>query len=97
MPPDFDVHTATIDALVAVCSSVSCKTLNEAPNGSGRRVVKVSKQAVIKFGIEVTESEAKNQRGVYLLLDPSIVRVSQIYRFFTKGQHGYIVMKYIKG
>ncbi len=97
MPPGFDVHTATIDALVAVCSSVSCETLGGAPNGSGRRVVKVSEQAVIKFGIGVTESEANNQRGAYLLLDPSIVRVPQVYRFFTNGQHGYIVMEYIKG
>lgn len=97
MPPDLDTRTATIDALVAVCSSASCTTLGGAPYGSGRRVVKISEQAVIKFGIGVTESEANNQRGAYQLLDPSIVRVPQVYRFFTKGQYGYIVMEYIKG
>lgn len=97
MPPDLDIRTATIDALVAVCSSASCTTLGGAPNGSGRRVVKISEQAAIKFGIGVTESEANNQRGAYQLLDPSIVRVPQVYRFFTKGQYGYIVMEYIKG
>ncbi|KAL9127499.1 MAG: hypothetical protein Q9175_007718 [Cornicularia normoerica] len=95
--PDINVHTATIDILVAVCSSASCKTLGGAPNGSGRRIVKISEQVVIKFGIGVTESEANNQREAYLLLDPCIVRVPRVYRFFTKGQHGYIVMEYIKG
>lgn len=84
MPPNLDVHTVTIDALVVVCSSVSCKTLGGAPNGSGRRVVKILEQTVIKFGIGVTKSEANIQRGAYLLLDPSIVHVPQVYRFFTK-------------
>ena len=45
----------------------------------------------------VTESEANNQKEAYLLLNPSIVRVPRVYRFFSKGQHGYIVMEYIEG
>ena len=97
MFPEIDVHTATIDVLVAVCSSPSCETLGEAPEGSGRRIVRISEQAVVKFGIGVTECEANNQSGAYLLLDPRVVRVPQVYRFFTKGQYGYIVMEYIKG
>ena len=95
--PTIDVHTATVDALVALCSSGSCKRLGEAPEGSGRSVVKISEQVVIKFGLRVTESEANNQREAYRLLDPSIVRVPQVYRFFTKGQRGYLAMEYIKG
>lgn len=95
--PEINIHTATIDALVAFCSSASCETLGEASYTSGRRIVKVSEQAVIKFGIGVAESEANNQRGAYRLLDPSIVRVPEVYRFFTKGRYGYIVMEYIKG
>ena len=86
-----DVHTATIDALVAICSSASYKTLGEAPNGSDRRIVKISEQAVIKFDIGVTESEANNQRGAYLLLDLSIVRIPRVYRFFIKRQYDYII------
>ena len=92
-----DVHTATTDALVAVCSSASYERLDGEISGSGRRVIKVSEQAVIKCGIRVTESEANNQREAYLLLDPSIVRVPRVYRFFTQGQRGYLVMEYIKG
>ena len=96
-PPEIDIHTATIDALVAICSSPSCEILGEILEGSGRRVVKISEQAVIKFGIRITESEANNQIGAYLLLEPSIVRVPWVYRFFTKGNYGYIVMEYSKG
>ena len=98
VPPKIDVHTATIDALVALCSSASCETLG-GPSSiiCGRRIVKVSDQAVIKFGIGVTESEANNQRGAYQLLNPSIVRIPQVYRFFNQGQYGYIIMEYIKG
>ena len=96
--PEIDVHTATVDALVAFCSSASCERLGKGsdPTFIGR-VVKVSEQAVIKFGIEVTESEANNQRGAYRLLDPSIVRVPRVYRFFRHGRNGYIVMEYIEG
>ena len=95
--PKIDVHTATADAIVAACSSASCRTLDETLNRSGRSVVKISEKEVIKFGLGVTESEANNQREAYQLLDPSIVRVPQVYRFFTKGECGYIVMEYIKG
>ena len=93
-----DVHTATVDALVAFCSSGSCEILDKGSDPAcGGRIVKASEQAVIKFGIGVTESEANNQRGAYQLLDPSIVRVPRVYRFFSQGQNGYIIMEYIKG
>ena len=96
--PEIDVHTATVDALVAFCSSPSCERLGEGYDiVCGRKIVKVSEQAVIKFGIGVTETEAYNQRGAYHLLDSSIVRVPRVYRFFIQGQNGYLVMEYIKG
>ena len=96
--PEIDVHTATVDVLVAFCSSASYETLGEGSDIiCGRKIVKVSEQAVIKFGIGVTESEANNQRGAYQLLDPSIVRVPRVYRFFSQGRNGYLIMEYIKG
>ena len=96
--PEIDVHTATVDALVAFCSSESRERLGQGSDTSfAGRVVKISESAVIKFGIEVTESEANNQRGAYQLLDPSIVRVPRVYRFFRQGRNGYIVMEYIEG
>ena len=95
--PGIDVHSATIDALVAFCSKPSCRTLDAASSISSRRIIKASEQAVIKFGVGVTESEANNQKGAYALLDSSIVRVPRVYRFFTKGEYGYIVMEYIEG
>ena len=94
--PKIDVRTATVDAIVAACSSASCRKLNETPGMVGRSVVKISEREVIKFGLGVTESEANIQREAYRLLDPSIVRVPQVYRFFTKGEYGYLIMEYIK-
>lgn len=90
MHSEIDVDTATVDALVAFCSRASCETLGERSGiVYGGRIVKVSEQAVIKFGIGVTESEANNQRGAYQLLDPSIVRVPRVYRFFSQGRNGW--------
>lgn len=96
--PEIDVHTATVDVLVAFCSSASYEALGEGPDIiCGRKIVKVSEQAVIMFGIGVTESEANNQRGAYRLLDPRIVRVPRVYRFFSQRRNGHLIMEFIKG
>lgn len=95
MPFDFDIHIATINTLIALCSSASCQILSRTSYGSGKRIVKISEQVVIKFGIGVTESEANNQRRTYLLFDSKVVRVLRVYRFFIEKQYGYIVMKYM--
>ena len=73
MSPEINVHTATVDAIVAFCLSASCKTIGEALGTWGRKVVKVSEQEVIKFGLGVTESVANNQKGAYSLLNLSII------------------------
>lgn len=95
--PEIDIHTATIEELVSLCSSPSRQTIGEQPLGSSKMIVKISEKVVIKSGMSVTESEANNQRVAYLLLDPNFVHVPQVYRFFRKGDRGYIVMEYIKG
>lgn len=86
----------TDDDLVALSSAPHCKTLY-AFEGSGRKVVKISDQMVMKFGIGVREEEANIQMMVHRLVDPSIVRVPLVYRFFTRGRKGYILMEYIRG
>ena len=90
------LHTATNDELVALCTSPTCEILGGQCDG-GRKVVKISDQAVIKFGIGVTEVEANNQRVARRLVDPDVIRVPLVYRSFTKGSLGYIVMEYVKG
>jgi serine/threonine protein kinase len=69
----------------------------------GNLVIKLSGNTVVKFGIGVTAEEANNQRNAFELLDPSIVRVPRLYRFFTRDNPrplpptGFIVMEYIHG
>jgi hypothetical protein len=69
----------------------------------GNLVVKLSDEMVVKFGWGVTAEEADNQRKAFELLDCGIVRVPQLYRYFTHGDaegcppRGFIVMEYVHG
>jgi len=68
----------------------------------GNLVVKLSEEIVVKFGWGVTVDEADNQRKAFELLDHNIVRVPQVYRYFTQlvegySPRGFIVMEYIHG
>jgi thiamine kinase-like enzyme len=71
--------------------------------GVGALVIKLSEEVVVKFGWNVTAEEANNQRKAFDLLDPRIVRIPQIYRYFTHNTQdgfpptGFIVMEYIQG
>lgn len=97
-----DHETATNDELMAACSDEDYEALGTVET-IGRRIVKISEQAVIKNSIAVTAAEANNLKMAYELLDPNIVRVPRVYRFFTDGkrkwygERGYLVMEYIKG
>ena len=97
-----DHETATNEELMAACSNKAYEALGRV-DLIGRRVVKISEQAVIKNSIGVTEVEANNLRMAHKLLDPKIVRVPRVYRFFTDGnrawygEKGYLVMEYIEG
>jgi len=50
----------------------------------GNRVVKLSEKIAVKFGWGLTVEEADNQRKAFELLDRKIVRVPQVYRYFTQ-------------
>lgn len=68
----------------------------------GNRVVKLSEEIVVKFGRGVTVEEVDNQRKALELLDRNIVRVPQVYRYFTQPAEGYpprgfLVMEYVHG
>ena len=86
-------ETATDDEIVAYCLNPNSVSLSKAPYGNN--VVKISDNVVVKFGVGVKEEEANNQKRAYELIDHNIVRVPFVYRFFTKDQLGYIVMKYM--
>lgn len=87
--------TATNEELIALCFSLAREVLGGAPYGN--IVIKISDQAVVKFGVGVKEEEANNQRRAYELLNPSVVRIPRVYRFFVDERFGYLVMEYMKG
>ncbi|TVY13934.1 hypothetical protein LARI1_G009324 [Lachnellula arida] len=88
-------ETATDDEIASYCLEPNRVFLSGAVYDN--HVVKLSEKAVVKFGIGVKEEEANSQRKAYELIDKNIVCIPSVYRFFTKGQHGYIVMEYMKG
>ncbi|RDL37206.1 uncharacterized protein BP5553_04639 [Venustampulla echinocandica] len=69
----------------------------------GNLVVKLSEEVVVKFGRGVSAEEADNQRKAFELLDSSIVRVPQLYRYFTWSENdalppnGFLVMEFVHG
>jgi Phosphotransferase enzyme family len=64
----------------------------------GNKVVQISSKTVIKFGVGVTEAEAVNQSKAYELLDPKVVRIPKVHRYFSDNEdRGYIVMDLVEG
>lgn len=64
----------------------------------GNKVVQISGQAVIKFGVGVREAEAVNQSKAYELVDPQVVRIPKVHRYFSDNEdRGYIVMEFVEG
>ena len=63
----------------------------------GNKVCRLPNQQVVKRGAAVTETEAENQRRAFELLDPSIVRVPKVDRFFEHEGAGYLIMEFIEG
>lgn len=58
-------------------------------------VVKVSETIVVKLGAD--ETEAKNQRISRTLVNPSIVRVPEVFRWFLLNGRNHLVMEFIEG
>ena len=86
-----------VDALIEKCRDSTLENLGSAMEGTGRSVVKISDKIVIKYGIGVTENEARSQATAWELFDPKIVRVPQVYGYFSRAGRGYLVMEYVEG
>ncbi|KAH8799032.1 hypothetical protein F5884DRAFT_758513 [Xylogone sp. PMI_703] len=69
----------------------------------GNLVIKISEDAVVKFGWGVTSEEVGNQIKAFELLDRNIVRVPEVYHYFSRESNdkmpptGFLVMEYIHG
>lgn len=71
-------------------------------DANSTKVVQILPDIVVKFGIGVRQNEATTQDFVFRRMDRKILRVPEVYRFFTHGefagmQFGYIVMEHIAG
>lgn len=84
-------------AIIQLCEQATPDLLLGDPL-SDNKILKLNEQLVVKFGLLLSEDEARNQAKAYEILDPSIVRVPRVYRHFTDSERrGYIVMDYMKG
>lgn len=68
----------------------------------GDRVVRITSDAVIKFGPGVSRAEALTQDYAYSHIDPTLLRIPRVYRYFTNDSNpswtiGYLVMEFIEG
>jgi Phosphotransferase enzyme family len=74
--------TATEEELIAFCTAPGRETIGGCP-----WVVKLSDSAVMKFGKTVYYEEAANLRRAFELLDPAIVRIPRVYRYFERKRN----------
>ncbi|KAK5999802.1 hypothetical protein QM012_005208 [Aureobasidium pullulans] len=89
---DDDVPPMPSDAAIV-------EACNNAPEGVYARTIStlsLSPQLVVKH-IHVTLEECRNQIKAYELLDPSIVVVPKVYRYFSHDDRIYLVMQRMHG
>lgn len=90
--------------IIAHCWSPDAEFVGETKN-LGRKVVKIGDDTVVKYGRSVTKFEFENLKIARALVDPNIVHVPKVYRFFTDDggkfgylrDRGYILMEYVHG
>lgn len=90
-------NTATEDEIIQHClrSNPDRDVISELDGGLS--VIRISEDAVVKCGFGVSQFEAANQQRACEILDPTIVRVPRVYRFFVRELDGYLIMEYING
>ncbi|OBT66935.1 hypothetical protein VE03_04179 [Pseudogymnoascus sp. 23342-1-I1] len=100
----WDVHTASEDMLIELCHQT--EELNGIIGGykAAIRVIKLSNDIAVKFGRGVTAAEARTQEFAHQNVNPSIVHVPKVYRFFEwdydprwSSSEGYLFMEYVPG
>ena len=99
----WDIHTASEEWLIEFCQRAEKDNGIIGGNKEGDRVVKLSHDIAAKFGHGVAASEAKTQQFAHQNVNPSIVHVPRVYRFFQRKDpawhcpKGYLFMEYVPG
>lgn len=80
------------------------RRLREQEDGPSRiapRIYRLSSHIVLMSGWGITQGRAANQKYAYQHVNPAIVRIPQVYRFFedqsTRRPEGYLFMEYLPG
>ena len=98
-----DPHALSDDEIVRLCQDYSTYNLHLLSNkANGRRIIKLSIDVVVKFGLGVTLQEARAQQLAFQKVGQNILRIPQVYRSFTRPDSkfrstGYIMMENIDG
>ncbi|KAJ8068360.1 hypothetical protein OCU04_003922 [Sclerotinia nivalis] len=93
----WDINTASEKLLVELCNKLIKEDKIIGGCFGGDRVVRLSDNIAAKFGLGVTASEAKTQEFAYRNVDPNIVHIPQVYRYFDWEDFGYLFMEYVPG
>lgn len=96
----WDIQTASEEWLISLCEGAKNERIG--CQDGGNWVIKLSDEIAVKFGYGVTAAEAATQEFAHKYVDPSIVRVPRVYRFFRSPtkfsmENGYLFMQYISG
>ncbi|RDW61108.1 uncharacterized protein DSM5745_10606 [Aspergillus mulundensis] len=100
---DWAVGTEPEESLVELCHKVLEKEGRIGGSLGGIAVVKIAAHVAVKLGRGVTASEAATQQFAHTNLDPSVVYVPKVYRYFRQSripageEYGYLFMEYIPG
>lgn len=100
----WDVHTASEDMLTELCHQTEKLNGKIGKYKEAIRVVKLSNDIAVKVGRGVTAAKARTQEFAHQNVDPSIVHVPEVYRFFERDYDprwsssvGYLFMEYVPG
>ncbi|KAI9799431.1 MAG: hypothetical protein M1825_004531 [Sarcosagium campestre] len=94
-----DYLIATDDEVVEFCQKNRMQMIGG--NRYGNIVLKISDEAVVKFGLGVNADEAANQQFAFERFNGGAVRIPRVFRFFQEKSGrkpvGYLIMEFVNG
>jgi serine/threonine protein kinase len=94
-----DIATLSNNDIVKFCADPGHKNINSFKKGT--RIILLTDNIVVKFGLNVTPEEARNQQYAYCTMQSFDcgLRIPKVYRYFrdSKSSIGYLAMEFIDG
>ncbi|RMZ80608.1 hypothetical protein DV738_g2542, partial [Chaetothyriales sp. CBS 135597] len=98
-----DPHSLTDDEIVELCQVYkSDRSRLLSPKECGTKVVALTDDLAVKFGVSVRLEEARTQQFAHESISRTVLRIPKVYRFFSRPESrwnsiGYLVMEKIDG